>query len=324
MTSSFGQGSHTVAQLFAGVWGIEDSVTYSHEWREFTDDEAFVLGDSIDAVLVVKDPMSRRLDGVAARLAAEGFRLASPNIGATSLRLDFLKETDMPRGYLDPVADLPAETVKTYSVTTFLVAHGGLPPQMLAAARDLVHPANRFPDVAAPTLGGATEFAQGIEAILGVLVYIGLALLTLFGLDIIAYRKRFNELNTLVSLISMHQSSKDPFGGSEQEKAHQVAYLSVCSDLLGLIGVITGYYAQENSSLMYNRLVGVIHERCSGLKINIQLKILHALIDLPHGSETPPTDPTRIQESATAMAARSASNPTFLSSRPGDESDRPG
>ena len=32
---------------------------------------------------------------------------------------------------------------------------------------------------------------------------------------------------------------------------------------------------------MYHRLFEVIHERCSGLKLNIQLKILHAMIDLP-------------------------------------------
>jgi hypothetical protein len=80
--------------------------------------------------------------------------------------------------------------------------------------------------------------------------------------------------------------------------------------LLGLIGVITGYYAQENSSLMYNRLVGVIHERCSGLKINIQLKILHALIDLPPASaRAPATDrPQLVRGASTAVDVASASN----------------
>ena len=52
----------------------------------------------------------------------------------------------------------------------------------------------------------------------------------------------------------------------------------LCSDLLGQISMISGYYTQENSSLLFNNLSEVIHQRCDGLKINIQLKILHALL----------------------------------------------
>ncbi len=54
----------------------------------------------------------------------------------------------------------------------------------------------------------------------------------------------------------------------------------MCSDLLGLVSMISGYYTQENSSLLFNNLSEVIHQRCDGLKINIQLKILHAIIAL--------------------------------------------
>ena len=129
---------------------------------------------------------------------------------------------------------------------------------------------------------------QGIEAGLGILAYIGIAFLALLGLDVLVYRKRFNELNSLISLISMHQSDKDAVGGTAENRAHNVLYLSFCSDLLGLISVITGYYTQENSSLMYNRLLDVIHERSSGLKLNIQLKILHSQIQLPD-----PVSPTQ-------------------------------
>jgi hypothetical protein len=53
------------------------------------------------------------------------------------------------------------------------------------------------------------------------------------------------------------------------------------SDLLGLISMISSYYTQENSSLLFNNLSEVIHQRCSGLKINIQLKILHATVEVP-------------------------------------------
>ena len=51
--------------------------------------------------------------------------------------------------------------------------------------------------------------------------------------------------------------------------------------LLGVISMIASYYTQENSSLLFNNLSEVIHQRCDGLKINIQLKILHATVHLP-------------------------------------------
>lgn len=203
-----------------------------------------------------------------------------------SVRFAYLNEVQMRPGYLDPVAGIPRQPVGTYSVATYLVARSGLTPRQLAAAGHLTHPANRFPTEVQPSLDAANEVAQGVEAVLGIAAYIGLAFLALLGLDIIAYRRRFNELNSLVSLISMHQSSKDVIGGSAEQRARHVNYLTVCSDLVGLIAVITGYYAQENSSLMYNRLLQIIHERCSGLKINIQLKILHALVDVAKPAAT--------------------------------------
>ena len=53
---------------------------------------------------------------------------------------------------------------------------------------------------------------QGLDSFLSILVYIGLAFLALLGLEAISYRRRFHELNTLISLISMHQSDKDVLG----------------------------------------------------------------------------------------------------------------
>ena len=61
-------------------------------------------------------------------------------------------------------------------------------------------------------------------------------------------------------------------------RRENLVYLSLCSDLLGQVSMISGYYTQENSSLLFNNLSEVIHQRCDGLKINIQLKILHALL----------------------------------------------
>jgi hypothetical protein len=102
-----------------------------------------------------------------------------------------------------------------------------------------------------------------------------------------AYRKQFHELKSLVSLLSMLQSTKDVLGlADEAKKAENLLYLSLVSDLLGLISMISSYYTQENSSLLFNNLSEVIHQRCDGLKINIQLKILHAGVELPRAVAT--------------------------------------
>ncbi len=55
-------------------------------------------------------------------------------------------------------------------------------------------------------------------------------------------------------------------------------YLSLVSDLLGVISQVASYYTQENSALLFNNLSEVIHERCDGLKLNIQLKLLQSAI----------------------------------------------
>jgi hypothetical protein len=125
------------------------------------------------------------------------------------------------------------------------------------------------------------------------LIYIGLAFLALLGLDIVSYRRRFNELNTLVSLLSMHQSDKDVLGLTDDElRQENLLYLSVCSDLLGLISVIAAYYAQANPALHYSNLLDTVHQRCSGLKLNIQIKILHASVplDAPQPRSAPDND----------------------------------
>lgn len=282
LTSEEGQGSHTLARTFLQCWGIDQSVRFVHTWRTLTEEPAAPIGDEIDAVFVVKDPMNVNSGRMATRLYEAGFRLASPDIGSRSLLLPYLRETEIRAGFLDPLEHLPHEPVPSYRVTTYLVARPDLTPRELAAAASLIQRPDRLvTDGFQPTFNRTMEVLQGVEAVLNIVVYIGLAFLFLLGLDIVAYRRRFNELNSLVSLISMHQGEKDVLGSTAEVRAHNVQYLSVCSDLLGLISVITGYYAQENAGLMYNRLFEIIHDRCSGLKINIQLKILHALVEMP-------------------------------------------
>jgi len=287
LTSTAGQGSHTLAKTFVHAWGLDGEVEYVHDWRLLTDDPAYPIHDDIDAILVAKDPMNQRVTAAMPRLRQAGFRLEMPDIGAMQLRLPYLTPVEVREGFLDPVAHIPTDSVPTYSVATYLVARPDLTPRQMAVAARLHSVSANSLDAGAfePTFANASEIAQGVDAIVGILVYIGLAFLALLGLDAVTYRRYFNELNTLVSLISMHQSSKDTITQDEALRQHNIEYLSICSDLLGLISVVTGYYAQENPSLLYNRLPEIIHDRCDALKINIQLKILHGLTHHGHIEE---------------------------------------
>ena len=233
-------------------------------------------------MFVVKDSAEEPTLRAVERLSNAGFRLVSPDLGARTAHFDFLKPDVIRAGYLRPVPPVPAEPVSTYSVSTYLVARQGLTPRMLAAASHLNdrHRASFSDARFEPTLSEASEALQGVDAFLGILINIVLAFLTLLGLEMMGYRKRFHELNSLVSLISIHQSSKDVLGVTDVGVRNEnLLYLSLCSDLLGLVSMIAGYYTQENTSLLFSGMPEIIHQRCDGLKINMQLKILHATIE---------------------------------------------
>ncbi len=252
---------------------------------------------------MIKDLGEHKALDAVERLTAAGFRLTSPDLGAHAIGLPYLEPAEIPRGYLSQDPPIPEQPLATYSVATYLVARRGLTPRLLAASAHLLDvDANTLTQRGfEPTLGEAAQVLQGLDAFLGVLVYIGLAFLALLGLEATTYSRRFHELNTLISLISMHQSDKDVLGLTDDaQRRENLLYLSICSDLLGLISVIGGYYSQENSSLLYSSLLDTIHERSNAMKLNIQTKIMHASITLtpaqsevapPQGDDSPAAKP---------------------------------
>ncbi len=281
LTSVPGQGSHTVAQDFLRLWGIEGQVEFVHQWDRLTDEADYVVPRNVDAVFVIKDLANEKTWRAAGRLADAGYHLAFPDLGARATNLNYLRPVEIAPSYLGSDPPIPSQRVETYSVATYLVARHGLTPRVMAAAAHLldVDTGSAWQPGFEPTFSDAGEVIQVVEAFLGILVYVGLAFLALLGIEVISYRKRFHELNTLISLISIHQSDKDVLGLTDDEKRQEnLLYLSICSDLLGLISVISGYYTQENSSLLYSNLLEIIHHRTNGLKLNIQTKILHAAI----------------------------------------------
>lgn len=284
LTSAPGEGSHSVLQHFLRAWGIEPQVSIDHDWQRLTDDPNYELSPELDAVLVVKDPADEKTRQGVLKLAQAGFMLQSPELGAKAQRLEFLRREIIAPAFLCAFPEvLPAADYATYQVATYLVARRDLTPRRLAQAAHLLD--LRPPSIADsefdPNTADASEMFQGIEAFMGIIVNIGLAFLALLGLDVMTYRKQFHELNSLISLLSMLQSNKDVLGlTDDKQKTENLLYLSLVSDLLGVISMISSYYTQENSSLLFNNLSEVIHQRCDGLKINIQLKILHATVRL--------------------------------------------
>lgn len=306
LTSLSGEGSHSVAQAFMKAWKVDTQVEYLHDWKRLSDEDGYVIPDDVDAVFVVKDPSDEQTLRAVDRLAAAGFRLANADLGARGANLDYLKPVVVSSGYLQSIPAYPTEPVATYAVVTHLVARRNLTPRLLAVAASLID--GNPPSISSrsfdATIDETSEIFQGVEAFMGILINIVLAFLALLGIEMVSYRKRFHELNSLVSLISMHQSSKDVLGVPDQAlRRNNLQYLSLCSDLLGLISSISGYYTQENSSLLFNNLPEIIHQRCDGLKINIQLKILHATIDATAlGSPEPLTAVTNAAETVSESA----------------------
>jgi hypothetical protein len=283
ITSVEGEGSHTVAQLFVKEWGLEGKVEFLHQWGAIADGALTTIPEDVQGVLVVKDASDPATLRTLNTLYAQNFRLASPYLGAVAESYDFLEEVKLPVGYfdLDPVQ--PEQELVTYRIPTFLVARRNLTPRLLAVAAQVFdsEPINIADEEFLPTASNAGEMFQGVEAFLGIIVNIVLAFLALLGLEMMTYRRRFHELNSLVSLLSMLQSNKDILGVEDlRVRNENLKYLSTVSDLLGLISAVSGYYTQENSSLLFNNLSEVVHQRCDNLKLNIQLKILHAGIQL--------------------------------------------
>ena len=205
------------------------------------------------------------------------------------MELIYPEEFVVPKGYISQNPIIPQEDLIAYRVPDYLVARNGVSPTVLASVSKTfdARPQKLQSSDGSFNATDASEVFQGIEAFLGILINIVLAFLALLGLEVWTYRKRFHELNSLVSLLSMLQSNKDILDEEDIEKrSENLRYLSTVSDVLGLISAVNGYYTQENSSLLYNNQSQVIHERCDNLKLNIQLKILHAGIRLEKPNES--------------------------------------
>lgn len=265
------QGSHILARKVLEILGKKD-VAFVHHWTKLTDDSSFNIPDDVDCVVVSKSAQESKNLQAIKKLIASGFVFHSLDLGVWADSQPYLQKTRIRAGYffLDPcIPDTPKET---YLVNTYLVAQPSFNPLKLRAIANLFYPKDILQIKDEDSV--IKDFLERADAISQIFMTTAFFLIALFGMGVLAHRRRFNELNTLISLINIHQSSKDLYDESNPEVCVRYRhYLAYCSDLLGIIDVITGYYAQEDSTLLFNGFCSVIHQRCMNLKINIQLKI---------------------------------------------------
>lgn len=315
MTNAQGEGSHSVAIDFFRKWLPDRNIEFRHEWNsviaspEDPNQNAQVARD-IDAVFVVVNVADPRNLETIKEFQRAGFELQSPYIGAHTNQLKYTDEFLMPSGFISQIPPIPSRELLTYTIPNVLIARRGISDSTLANlskvfetnARKLK--ANEY----SFDVKDASEVFQGMDAFLGILINIILGFVALLGLEMWVYRKRFHELNSLVSLLSMLQSNKDILGETDPERrSENLQYLSIVSDLLSMISAINGFYTQENSALLFNNQTEVIHQRCDNLKLNIQLKILHAGIRLePRKPQTDSLNPT---SSNTKLPSSQAESP---------------
>lgn len=280
LTSLEGEGSHSVGQAVTQSWGLHE-VRWRFDFRALAADATAHVPADVDAVLVVKDPADESALRAAERLEADGFRLADVPLGVRASRFRYLKPMTLPAGGLRVEPPFPPRAVETYAVSTFLVAREGLTPRLLTQAAHMLdsHTDSLAARTVEFTTGETSELFQGVDAFLSIILNIVLAFLALMGLDVVAYRRPFHELNSLVSVLSMLQSNKDVLGPMpDAVRVERLLYLGLCADVLTLISSISGFYTQENSSLLFNSLSQVVHARSDALKLNIQIKVLHAMV----------------------------------------------
>ena len=106
----------------------------------------------------------------------------------------------------------------------------------------------------------ATALAQGTESAVNLLIFMGVALFFLFGLETRIKRARvlaaMHELRSFAHVVDMHQLTKDPTvvlskavtsssPNREMTKFQLTRYLEYCAEMLALIGKLAALYGEN-------------------------------------------------------------------------------
>ena len=311
LTFARGEGSELIARRFYKQWGR--TAEFRNDWAAFCAGAAVDL-NQFDAIFVIVDMAYRPMQQCLSRAHHKGFRLTSASVGAYEAHLEYLSYHTIRPGFLSVDPEIPEESRKTYLVTDYLYARPGLTTQQRADLttalavrptagdnpldpRDpssagagtevlpylLEHSPGAVPAYLFELLGRlfhsegnalSADLADLFEAV----VNLALIMAALFGLEVILHRRYIQELSSLLTHISQIQADHDVVGVSDRDQRRQnMMFLEACSDLLGLVSSIAGYYSQGNAALAFNGLTGFVHVRANLLKLNIQLKLVQAV-----------------------------------------------
>jgi len=130
-----------------------------------------------------------------------------------------------------------------------------------------------------------SEFVQGLQAAIQNLVFLGIAVLFLLGLERRWKRRRavaaLHSLRSIAHIIDMHQLAKDPdrWGTPESEEKplptrDMIRYLDFCSDLLAVISKAAALHVQDFDDPATLAAVNEIENLTSGLSRKIWQKIV--------------------------------------------------
>jgi hypothetical protein len=140
---------------------------------------------------------------------------------------------------------------------------------------------------------GFSETAQGVEAAINDLIFVGVAIYFLLGIETRIKRaralKELHVLRSLAHVVDMHQLTKDPerlLGGAEgrldtasspkrdMTPFQLTRYLDYSSELLAILSKIAAIYVQRFADPEALRAAGDIEDLTVGLSRNIWQKIM--------------------------------------------------
>jgi hypothetical protein len=253
----------------------------------------------------------------------EGSGLASANY--RSLRADKIVETQerlqqrivkrFPTSGLGEVAGELLAVAKAAAVRAESIRRPNVPLRLavatlLVAAAVLIVTMSRSLRIHAD-LREALNLVQFVEAGLGTLVFVGIAVLFLVSLELRWKRRRalaaIHELRAIAHVIDMHQVAKDPEGFRRRGPLLSPSpdpttrttfelnrYLSYCNELLAIVSKLAALYVQNFPDPPTLSAVDQIEALCSGLAHKVSQKMLA----LERVFAEPPTGPTEVPATA--------------------------
>ena len=143
-----------------------------------------------------------------------------------------------------------------------------------------------------PASASIPDVVQAVDAFISEVVFLGLAIVFLAGLEVRRKRRRalraLHELRSLAHVIDMHQLTKDPDrilnpdtgGDTASSPARTMTafelsrYLDYCSEMLSLLSKCAAVYAQDFDDPVTISAVNDIESLTSGLSRKIWQKIM--------------------------------------------------